>query len=65
MERVRLAEINHDNDEQFKKNIKVIEVDLHRTFGELGSFRVGGLLYQPLKNILAAFSIFRTDLGYV
>lgn len=65
LERVRLAEINHDNDEQFKKNINVIEKDLHRTFGELGSFRVGGFLYQPLKNILAAFSVFRTDLGYV
>ena len=54
-----------DNDLQFKKNIKVIEEDLHRTFSDLGQFRFGQSLYQPLKNMLAAFSVFRTDLGYV
>ena len=63
--RVRVAEENIEKDIQFKKHIKVIEADLHRTFSELGQFRFGQQLYQPLKNILAAFSVFRTDLGYV
>jgi hypothetical protein len=50
---------------QFKKNLKVIEEDLHRTFGELGHFRQGNPLYQPLKNMLIAYSMLRPDLGYV
>jgi len=29
----------------FKKNLKVIEEDLHRTFGELGHFRAGRPLH--------------------
>ena len=41
----------------YKKNLKVIEEDLHRTFGELGHFRKGNPLYQPLKNILIAYSV--------
>jgi len=63
--RVRLAEANIKNDIDFKKNIKVVEEDLHRTYTDLGYFRYGKKLYQPLKNILAAFSVFRPDLGYV
>jgi len=43
----------------------VIEEDLHRTYTDLGYFRHGKKLYQPLKNILAAFSVFRPDMGYV
>ena len=62
---MRLSEENIENDLGFRKNIKVIEEDLHRTFTDLGYFRFGEKLYQPLKNILAAFSIFRPDLGYV
>jgi len=65
LERVRLCEDNIEKDIAFKKNIKVVEEDLHRTFVDLGHFRYGNLLYQPLKNILAAFSVFRPDLGYV
>ncbi|TNV73455.1 hypothetical protein FGO68_gene16015 [Halteria grandinella] len=49
----------------FRKNLKVIEEDLHRTFGELGHFRQGNPLYQPLKNVLIAYSMLRPDLGYV
>jgi hypothetical protein len=49
----------------FKKNLKVIEEDLHRTFGELGHFRQGNPLYMPLKNVLLAYSMLRPDLGYV
>ena len=62
---MRLAEDNIQNDLAFKKNIKVVEEDLHRTFVDLGHFRYGQKLYQPLKNILAAFSVFRPDVGYV
>ncbi len=49
----------------FKKNLKVIEEDLHRTYGELGHFRKGNPLYMPLKNVLLAYSMLRPDLGYV
>ena len=63
--RVRTSEANIENDIDFRKNIKVIEEDLHRTYTDLGYFRHGNKLYQPLKNILAAFSVFRPDVGYV
>jgi hypothetical protein len=49
----------------FKKNLKVIDEDLHRTYGELGHFRQGKPLNQPLKNVLLAYSMLRPDLGYV
>ena len=39
--RVRLAEDNIQNDIGFKKNIKVVEEDLHRTFTDIGHFRNG------------------------
>lgn len=61
----RITEKNLDDDPAFKKNLKVIEVDLHRTFTDLAHFRASGILHQPLKNILAAFAMHRTDLGYV
>lgn len=38
---------------------------MHRTFGELGHFRYGNKLYQPLRNVLIAYSMLRPDLGYV
>jgi hypothetical protein len=41
----RLAEKNPDDDPAFKKNIKVVEVDLHRTFTDLAHFRQGGILH--------------------
>jgi len=63
--RFKFAEKNPDSDPAFRKNIKVIEVDLHRTFTDLSHFRAGGILHQPLKNILSAFAMHRTDLGYV
>ena len=63
--RVRTSEDNILKDEEFRKNAKVIEEDLHRTFTDLGYFRFGNKLYQPLKNILASFSVFRPDIGYV
>ena len=63
--RAQLCEQNIENDIPFRKNIKVIEEDLHRTYTDLGYFRFGERLYQPLKNILTAFSVYRPDLGYV
>jgi TBC1 domain family member 14 len=45
--------------------MKIVDVDLHRTFTDLAHFRSGEIFHQPLKNILSAFSMFRTDLGYV
>lgn len=41
LERVRLCEDNIEKDIAFKKNIKVVEEDLHRTFVDLGHFRYG------------------------
>lgn len=63
--RIRQAEKNLDDFPGFKKNIKVLDVDLHRTFTDLSMFRQGGIFHQPLRNILAAFSLYRQDLGYV
>ena len=45
--------------------MKVIEEDLHRTYSEMKVFRYGNKLYQPLKNVLLAYSLLRPDLGYV
>ena len=39
--RVQLAEENIQKDVAFKKNIKVVEEDLHRTFVDIGFFRKG------------------------
>lgn len=61
-----IQSINDLNDGgAFKKNLKVIDEDLHRTYGELGHFRQGKPLNQPLKNVLLAYSMLRPDLGYV
>jgi hypothetical protein len=43
--RVRLCQENIQNDIAFKKNIKVIEEDLHRTYTDLGYFKFGEKLY--------------------
>lgn len=65
IERGKLIEANLDKEVQFRKTLKIIEEDLHRTFGELGHFRYGNKFYQPLRNILVAFAIYRPDLGYI
>lgn len=65
LERVSIATENIDQDKVFKKVLDVVEKDLHRTFADLGHFRKGGFLYQPLKNILSAFALYRSDLSYV
>jgi TBC1 domain family member 14 len=63
--RVRMAHNNIENDPTFKKDLGTIERDLHRTMPELNMFREGEILHQSLKNILAAFTLYRPDLGYV
>lgn len=65
IDRAKLCQENADRDTVFQKNQKVIEADLHRTYSEMNIFRFGNKLYQPLKNILYAFSLLRPDLGYV
>ena len=65
LDRVRLCQENSEKDTQFRKNTKVIDEDLHRTYPEMKLFRYGNKLYQPLKNVLQAYSLFRPDLGYV
>lgn len=57
VQRAEITEKNIDKDPLYRKNLKVIEEDLHRTFGELGHFRYGNKLYQPLRNVLVAFSV--------
>ena len=34
-------------------------------YADLGFFKPGGVLYEPLKNILISFAVYRADLGYV
>jgi hypothetical protein len=65
LERVKICQENDNKDVTFRKNLKVIEEDLHRTYSEMSVFRFGNRLYQPLKNILLAYSMYRPDLGYV
>jgi len=38
---------------------------LPRTFGQTGMFGRGGPNHQPMQNVLAAFDIYRPDIGYV
>lgn len=65
LKRAKICTENAEKDSQFRKNLKVIEEDLHRTYSEMNVFRYGNDLYQPLKNVLMAYSLFRPDLGYV
>jgi hypothetical protein len=45
MVRVRLADKYRDEDPQFKKALGVIEVDIKRTFNQLGYFNQGQFLH--------------------
>jgi hypothetical protein len=47
------------------KNMLVLETDLPRTFGQTGMFGVGGPNHQPMLDVLAAYDLFRPDIGYV
>jgi TBC1 domain family member 14 len=65
LDRAKICTENSEKDTSFRKNLKVIEEDLHRTYSEMAIFRFGNKLYQPLKNVLLAYSLMRPDLGYV
>ena len=45
LDKVKLAQENAEKDTQFRKNLKVIEEDLHRTYSEMKVFRYGEKLY--------------------
>ena len=45
LHKVKICEENADKETQFRKNLKVIEEDLHRTYSEMKVFRYGGRLY--------------------
>lgn len=64
LDRARTIELNLEKEPIFKKVLKIIEEDLHRTFGELGHFRYGNKLYQPLRNILVAFAVSQIRIYY-
>ena len=45
IERAKMCQENIDKDTQFRKHVKVIEEDLHRTYSEMSVFRYGNRLY--------------------
>ena len=45
--------------------VKLIEMDLARTFPQLGLFQPSGPLHEPLKDVLQAYVCYRPDIGYV
>lgn len=45
LQKVKVCEENSEKDTQFRKNLKVIEEDLHRTYSEMKVFRQGNRLY--------------------
>jgi hypothetical protein len=47
------------------KNLRVIRVDLPRTFPHLNLFASGGPYHKDLENILACVDLLRPDIGYV
>mmetsp|Transcript_17023 Transcript_17023/g.19011 ORF Transcript_17023/g.19011 Transcript_17023/m.19011 type:complete len:305 (-) Transcript_17023:237-1151(-) len=49
----------------YRKNEKLIDKDLHRTFTTLDLFKPGNILHEPLRNVLTAFIVHRPDIGYV
>jgi len=45
--------------------IRQIELDLDRTYTELGLFATDGVYHNHLRNVLRAYSCFRPSIGYV
>ena len=53
-------------DEERKKGwLDKIESDVKKTFPELRIFQPDGPLYEPLKDVLKAYAMYRSDVGYV
>lgn len=48
-----------------ENTIGLITLDVSRTFPNLCIFQKGGPYHDPLKNLLAAYTCFRPDVGYV
>eukprot|EP00111_Clytia_hemisphaerica_P016153 TCONS_00047804-protein len=59
----------HDSESSLvvsKENtVGLITLDVSRTFPSLCIFQKGGPYHEPLKNLLAAYTCFRPDVGYV
>ncbi|EKX49642.1 hypothetical protein GUITHDRAFT_162060 [Guillardia theta CCMP2712] len=47
------------------QTIRQIELDLDRTYTELGLFATDGVYHSHLRNVLRAYSCFRPSIGYV
>jgi hypothetical protein len=53
-------------DEERKRGwLDRIEADVKQTFSELRIFQPDGPLYEPLKDVLKAYAMYRSDVGYV
>ena len=48
-----------------EKSIKIIDLDINRTFASLSIFKTGTPLSEDLKEILRVFVVTRPDMGYV
>lgn len=46
--------------------LRAIKADASgRTWGDLNIFQVGGPLHQPLVDVLSAYAMYRSDIGYI
>jgi hypothetical protein len=45
--------------------IRCIRRDVAETFKELGLFQPGGRLERELRDVLVAYAMYRSDVGYV
>lgn len=55
----------YEQPESKERSISGIQVDLPRTFPELGFFKRGGGFYEDLEQVLEVFVVCRPDIGYV
>jgi len=54
-----------DSQSDFKSPLRLIEVDVPRTFHSTGLFQVDGPYYPQLTEILETYAVYRPDVGYV
>ena len=52
-------------DNPISECLKAIKLDVSRTFPNLGVFQDGGPLFEALEGVLAAYTVYRSDIGYV
>lgn len=48
-----------------ERNIKLLRVDMPRTFGHIPFFKRDGVGFERLEGVLEAYTCYRPDLGYV